>query len=62
MATTLNCLGRAAGVFVYNAKWILRFYDQIQPLIKNKNFPLNVTVIQAFKTEETTREYYAAKI
>ena len=26
------------------------FSDKIQPLIKNKNFPLNATAIQAFKT------------
>ena len=34
----------------YYLKWILRFFDKIWPLIKTKNFPLNATAIQAFKT------------
>ena len=33
-----------------------RFFDKIQLLIKNENFPLNVTAIRAFKTLKKQRE------
>ena len=50
VTTNLISLRRAVRMFAYYAKWIPRFSDKIQPLIKNKNFPLNATAIQAFKT------------
>lgn len=37
-------------MFTYYTKWIPKFSNIMQPLIKNKTFPWNATNIKAFKT------------
>lgn len=47
---------RAVGMFAYYSQWIPQFSDKINPLVKNKTFPLPPHVNRAFEQLKTALE------